>query len=121
MFDPRRLIDSIRDHPEGLARVRLGRGVVGNTTYGFITACAASVGLVWALNAHPWFAVGSCVAVWGGFLWYLRGTYKFADEHPDLAMLGDSEWLRYAEAQLAAKGVSELPPAPIIEAPRNGE
>lgn len=116
-LDPRQLISNIRDNPEGLARIRLGRGVVGNTTYAWIILCPTVVGLVWALNATPWFAVGLVGAILLVFLIFLLGTYMFANKHPALAALGDTEYLQLQEAQMAAKNLPKIPEGPIIEAP----
>ena len=57
------------------------------------------------------------------YLLYLAGTYFFAHGHPDLAMLGDSEWLAYRQSEMAAKNHLDLnalpstsdPLAPLID------
>jgi hypothetical protein len=45
-------------------------------------------------------AIGGLLLV---FVIYLVGTYAFAHLHPDLAALGDTEWLKWSKDQLTAK------------------
>jgi hypothetical protein len=117
VINPRQIFDHLQRNPEGLARVRLGRGVVGNTTYGFVGLCSAGILIVWALNKNPGYAFASLIALIFVYLLYLFGTYKFADKNPETAMLGDSEWLQLKNKQMAAKGINEFPEGPVIEAP----
>jgi hypothetical protein len=88
---------------EGVARLRLGRGVVGNTTYAFYAAVAAMVLVTGALHNSASMAFAADVFIGIMYLIYLAGTYFFAHGHPDLAMLGDSEWLAYRQSEMAAK------------------
>jgi hypothetical protein len=100
---------------EGVARLRLGRGVMGNTTYAFYAAVAAAVAALYALKESPLLAVSAGAGIMGVYLIYLFGTYFFGRSHPDLAMLGDSEWL--ALQQMAAKNRLEIPDLPSISDP----
>jgi hypothetical protein len=109
MFDLRRLLDAARGHPEGMARVRLGRGVVGNTTYASIAFFGAFVAVVVALRNTPIFAIAAVCVLLVAYVIYLLGTYLFADKHPDRAMLGDSEWLQFQQMHYAALGVANVP------------
>lgn len=72
--------------PEGHARVRLGRGVVGNTTYALWAVGATIVGVSWALRTTPEIALIADGGLLLIYLIYLIGTYLFANKHPDLAM-----------------------------------
>lgn len=112
MFNPGGLFRGDR-----VARVRFGRGVVGNTTYGFWAVCVASVGIAWAFADNPGYGVILIGGIVGTYLIFLIGTWSFAGKHPDLAMLGDSEWLRYVEHQAAIKGLAQLPASPLITDP----
>lgn len=100
--------------PEGMARVRMGRGVVGNTTYGFWGACAASIGVAFALQNRPWFALAGVGGILVAYLVYLGGTYWFANKHPDRAMLGDVEWLQWYQSQQGAQNLPSIPPSPPV-------
>jgi hypothetical protein len=75
--------------PEGFARFRFGRGVVGNTTYGLWATGAALIGVSFALQASPGMAVIADAGIILIYLVYLGGTYLFAHKHPDMAMLGE--------------------------------
>ena len=97
--------------PEGYARVRLGRGVVGNTTYGLYAVCAAVVGISAALSGNPTAALYADAGVLVCYVLYLAGTYAFAHLHPESAALGDTEWLKWHQSQIAAK---DLPTIPVI-------
>jgi hypothetical protein len=97
--------------PENYARVRLGRGVVGNTTYGLYAVSAAIVGITFALRADPPSALIADGGVLAIYAVYLFGTYIFAHLHPETAALGDTEWLKWHQSQIAAKDVASIPPA----------
>jgi hypothetical protein len=102
---------------EGMARLRLGRGVVGNTTYALYAAVAAAVGITWALDNSPGMALLADAGIGVTYLIYLFGTYIFAHSHPDLAMLGDSEWLAYRQSEMASKDQPNLPALPPTSDP----
>lgn len=102
--------------PEGVARIRLGRGVVGNTTYAFWATCAVVIFVAIAMRGSPGYAVLLCIAIMLLFLMFLAGTYWFADRHPDRAMLGDAEWLQWHQSQLAGKDLPHVPAAnPVLD------
>jgi hypothetical protein len=82
---------------------------VGNTTYATIAffVCAAGIGA--AFRSEPPMALGAIGLLIIPYLVYIVGTWRFADKHPDRAMLGDSEWLRHQELQFAALGYGPVP------------
>jgi len=102
---------------EGVARLRLGRGVVGNTTYGLYAALAAAAVITVALKDSPWAALTADAGIGVAYLLYLAGTYIFSHAHPDLAMLGDSEWLAYRQAEMASKNNLTLSVLPATSDP----
>jgi hypothetical protein len=59
-------------------------------------------------------ALAAIALVGGIYLVYLFTTHRFADKHPDLAALGDSEWLAWAQGQIAAKNMPVIPTTPGI-------
>jgi hypothetical protein len=101
-----------RGNPEGIARLRLGRGVVGNTTHAFWGSCLLGVGAVFALRDNPWATLAALFLIAAMYLIYMFATHRFADKHPDRAMLGDAEWLAWAQSQTAAKDFAALPASP---------
>jgi len=90
---------------EGVSRLRLGRGVLGNTTYAVVAYLIATAAVTWSLNKTPEWALLAVLVLTTVFVVYLVGSYIFAHLHPDLAMLGDSEWLTYQQ-QMGAKDKS---------------
>ncbi len=71
-FDIGRLF---RANPEGIARFRLGRGVVGNTTYALWAACVAAVGVVYALRESPIIALAALGLIAIVYLTYMFATH----------------------------------------------
>jgi hypothetical protein len=106
-------------NPEGIARFRLGRGVLGNTTYAFWAAIAGAVAMTVALRNEPSMALIADGGIAVVFLIYLFGTYAFAHTHPDMAMLGDMEWLQWYKDQMGAKDrsivIDQRPITGVIE------
>lgn len=106
---------------EGVARLRLGRGVVGNTTYAFYALAAAGAAITWALRDSPGMAILAVGGLIIAFLVYLFGTYVFARWFPDMAMLGDSEWLALRQSEMASKNNSRIPTLPPTTDPTRPE
>jgi hypothetical protein len=102
---------------EGPNRVRIGGGVVINTTYAILGVCTAAGVIAWGLNAAPIFALGIITILAAVLVVYLLGTWRFADKHPDQAALGGSSWLRFRQMQLESKGNPEIAPLPPITDP----
>lgn len=117
MIRPDKILDHVRNNPEGLARIRLGRGVVGNTTYAFISVVAAVAVVAFFfkgnLTVGAWI-IGALLLV---FVIYFLGIFWFAHKHPNVAMLGDAEYLQLMESKMAAAGLRTLPKGEIIEDP----
>jgi hypothetical protein len=102
-------------NPDSFARVRLGRGVVGNTTYGLWATGATLIGVSFALRNSPAMALIADAGIIFVYLSYLIGTYIFAHNHPDMAMLGDTEWLKWHEHQSTARDKSiVLDQTPVV-------
>ena len=90
--------------------------MVGNTTYGLWATAAAVVGVSFALGGNPLAALLADGAILVVYLMYLGGTYLFAHKHPDMAMLGDTEWLKWSQNQITARDKSIV----IDQAPELG-
>lgn len=102
---------------EGPERVKIGAGVVGNTTYAVLAACAAVSAVAWGLNQHPGYAVAVIAIIAGLAAFFFLGTWIFAHLHPDQAAMGGSEWRRFREAQLASKHSQLIDASPTIPDP----
>jgi hypothetical protein len=106
---------------KGLDRVRLARGVVGNTTYAVCCAFLLLVAVAFGLAAHPYIALSAIAIICGVLLVYLFGTWIFAHRHPDQALLGGAELLQWRQMDMAAKGIQlqkdqpNIEPTPLIE------
>ena len=98
-----------------LDRVRLARGVVGNTTYAIVAAFLAIAAVAWTFRDQPLIALGFICIVAFLALVYLIGTWIFAHKHPDVALLGGAELLKWRQMEMAAKGMPLLPEAPNVE------
>lgn len=96
---------------------KMGGGVMAFTAWVTITFCGAAGGIAWALSHDPYFALGAIAITGAVVAFFLHGTWKFADKHPDQAALGGAWWYKFREIQMAAKGQPELPPSPSISDP----
>ena len=79
------------------------------------------MGIAWAFADNPGYSVMLIGALVVTYLILLIGTWFFAGKHPDLAMLGDSEWLQYQylENRVAIGGLPNLPDSPSITDPES--
>jgi len=96
----------------GHERIRLGGGVLINTTHVMLGIFAAAVGIAWALSSVPLYALGVIGILALLVIVFLLGSWRFADLNPDQAAMGGSEWRRFREAQLAAKHHKDVPALP---------
>jgi hypothetical protein len=103
---------------EQSGRIRIGGGVVINTTYAFLALCAAAGVVAWGLNRTPSFAVAVMGILAVALVIFLLGTWRFADRHPDQAALGGSSWLKFRQLQMEAKGAPDLVPLPSTTDPK---
>lgn len=101
----------------GLDHVRLARGVVGNATYVVCAAFAAIAAVGWAFSGRPEIALTIICIIAAVAGLYLVGNWLFAHLHPDVALLGGAELLRWRELDMAAKGIKILPDDPNITPP----
>jgi len=72
--------------------LRLGAGVVGHTTRVALCAVIVIGVLALILERNTAVAINGIVAVAVVSAYYLQGTWKFADKHPDAAALAGSSW-----------------------------
>lgn len=97
---------------ESVQKVKLGRGVVGKTTYvaialmgvlAVIAARATSEDLLWV--------GGLSVAT---FLIYYFGSLLFAARNPAASLLEGAELLAWQQSEMAAKGVGAIQPSKAV-------
>ena len=104
------LLKSFGLSDESVERIRLGRGVVGRTTYAAVVALFVLAVVAW--RAEPsmliWIAVLAVVV----FVSYFLGVLIFAERNPGTALL-----LRWRQSELAAKGLDSIPPVPALPEP----
>ena len=100
---------------ESVQRVRLGRGVVGRTTYAVVVALGV-LGVV-ASRVDPEALLWVAGLVVGLFILYFAGVLFFAQRNPGTALLEGAELLRWRQSELAAKGLGRIAPAPALQEP----
>lgn len=101
----------------GLDSVRFASGVVGNSTF---IVCASVVGAAlaaWALKAAPGLALAGMMLIIGLAVFALIWNSRFADRHPDLALLGGAELLKLRQMEMGAKEMPVLPNSENVAAP----
>lgn len=98
-------------------RVKLGSGVIGNTTYGICAISSAVAFAAWALSDHPLYAILVVICIFVLGLVYLCGSWIYGHHHPEEAVLGGAEYLGLQGMKFGAKGIGEIPTIQPIEAP----
>jgi hypothetical protein len=102
---------------ERFGKVRLGQGVVGNTTGALIATVAAVAVGIWKGGAG---GVTLGVLVVALYVYYFRETLRFADRHPDLALLGGATLAGHwrSESEIESKRRGSLAVAPLVSDPQ---
>ncbi len=104
-------LNQLLRRPQSGDQVRLGAGVVGHTSYVVIAAIIV-IGIVALTLANNTAVCIDVVLVLGGIVaYYLNGTWKFADKHPDAAAIGGTAWPKPA-ATPPVKPATSAPAAP---------
>ena len=111
-IDVEKLKDAFGLAASGSQRVKLGPGVVGNTTTAVISGVVGLAIEAVALSSQPLVMFGVMGVTLALFLTYLIGTWRFAAKNPDLALMGGAELLQLRQLQMAVKGLPELPSSP---------
>ena len=94
---------------------RLGAGVVGHSTRVVIVAIVVIGALALILEKNTAVAINGIIAVAAVAVYYLKGTWQFADRHPDAAALAGTSWPKaeVAKAQPTTPSPSKVEPAPM--------
>ncbi len=116
--DPGEIFDRISGKMiGGIARIRLGPGVIGNTSVVMISAIVVAGFVAWAFRSNPPLALGAMGLIIAGALLFVWGSWKFAHKQPDLALIGGAELLQLRRIQMAGKDAPNIPLLPPVEAP----
>jgi hypothetical protein len=103
----------------GLSRVKLGPGVVGNSTFAILALCIAAPGIAWALRDYPSAALIGIGLIAAVVVLYFIGTWIYAHLHPDHALMGGAELLQLRQMQMAAPGTPVIEGSPIVADPES--
>lgn len=113
------LLKSFGLSEESVERIRLGRGVVGRTTYAAVAALFVLA--VVASRADSTMLIWIAVLAVGLFALYFLGVLIFAERNPGTALLEGAELLRWRQSELAAKGLDSIPPVPALPEPTDAQ
>ncbi len=113
------LLKSFGLSEESVERIRLGRGVVGRTTYAAVAALFVLAVVAW--RADPSMLIWIGLLAVGLFVLYFLGVLIFAERNPGTALLEGAELLRWRQSELAAKGLDPIPPAPALPEPTDAQ
>lgn len=98
---------------EGLDKIKLGRGVIGKSTYVAIAALGV-LALVASRVTNEWFLISIAVGVVLLFGAFFFGSMKYAKENPGAALLEGAELITWRKQELAAKHLPNPPTTPPI-------
>ena len=97
---------------------RLGAGVVGHSTRVVIVAIVVIGALALILEKNTAVAINGIIAVAAVTAYYLKGTWQFADKHPDAAALAGTSW---PKAEVAKAQPTTPPPWKVEPEPKRAE
>lgn len=101
---------------ESLERIRLGKGIVGKTSYVAITALIV-LGVAVTRISTDWMRLAVGLIAVALFLFYFISTQRFADKNPGVALLEGAELIRWKQVELAAKNLPSPPATPAVVDP----
>ena len=101
-IDPGKILEAFGVSGDEVHRIRLGPGVVGNTSTAIIVIIVGLAVEAFALKEHPTVMFGALAVTFVLAMTYLIGTWWFAARHPDLALMGGAELLQLRHMQMAA-------------------
>lgn len=98
--------------------IRLGSGLLGKSAIviGILIVCVGIA--IFRLHGDPYIFGALVFGAVMFFAWFIP-IIRFADKHPDAALLEGAQWAQHQRDQLAAKGISIVPDSPIIPAPNS--
>jgi hypothetical protein len=102
-FSVSKILEGMGVAPGDISRVQLGPGVVGNTTTAIVASVFATAAEAYFLHDQPAVMFGAMGMTLIVVLVYLVGTWRFAERHPDLALMGGAELLQLRRMEMAAR------------------
>lgn len=112
-FDPLELAKKLGESYRG---IKLGKGVVGKTSYATLALLGLWAIVVIRLSENLWFdlaLIGCGVLSTCIYIWWVRKTQKFATDNPALAMLEGAEFVEYQKWEAQIKGLPPLKSQPV--------
>jgi hypothetical protein len=115
LADLRDVFRSVGISGDSVDKIRLGRGVVGKSSYVAVVALAALAVVCTRLSdAHPWFLLFLGLMILVVFCLFLLGVLWFSYRNPGVALLEGSELIQWRQIDLAVKGVVVRSPGPAV-------
>lgn len=103
--DPTDILSKLVEHGRG---IKFGRGIVGKTSHATFAVMGLWAAIVLKLGTNLWLDLGLGIAGvigTGIYIWFVRGTRRFARENPGLAMLEGAEFIEYQKWEAEVKGI----------------
>jgi len=112
-------LEVIRKLAESHRQIKLGRGVVGKTSY--LTAALFGIWAVvlFKLSDNFWlngFLFGGGAIATVVYFWWVNSAQRFAKENPSLALLEGAEFIEYQKWEAEIKG-QPTPKLPLVPNP----
>ena len=100
----------LKQSTEGASKVKLPGGIVGKVSYMILASLGAIavIGFATKSEVFGFIALGVIPFIVLLPVWWL---IRFAEKHPEVAILEGAEFLVYHQIELARKGVGVLPDA----------
>lgn len=102
-FSVPKILEGLGIAPGEADHLQLGPGVVGNTTTAVVIAVIATAAEAYFLHDQPMVMFGVMGMTLVLVLVYLFGTWRFAERHPDLALMGGADLLQLRRMEMAAR------------------
>lgn len=108
------------------ARIRMGAGVIGKTSYVVLAATLICGVAIWQLSGFMWAILGVVAAMILFVGCFLFAAFKYAYKHPEHAVLEGADLVNYRRIEMKAKGMIDITPSANTSPPttitlRSGE
>ncbi len=114
--DISKLFNQLGIKASSLGKVRMGRGVVGKTSHVAI-AFFAVLAIIAYGTKNDWVLAGVGLIAAAVFVWLVDRLFRFSEKNPTLALMEGAELIAWQQIEMAAKGVTRLPPDNSIADP----
>jgi hypothetical protein len=99
----------------------MGKGAVGKSTSGFLGLCGifglVAIGLI--IARQPLYLIGLAILAAGVYSYFQHSVFKFASANPATALLEGADFVKWHQAEIAAKDVEVVPNTPLVPDPQN--